>query len=440
MLNLLLFVSTYFSSFIIALVHNHAFAFVIYQLVYFYNPLERWWGGSLPRLSYSLFTVMLMFAVLVLGYKTYKKNRLLSPPQFKWFYIIVALYGSANFYAVLPDLHYDAFINFLKLAIIISIAYKLCDSDSKLNLYLFGYIFGSWYISFLAYQVGRNSSARVEGIGTVDAPESNGIAAAIAPSLVLCLYFFWVTKRKALKIPFVIAGVFIANALVLINSRGAFLAASISISYFMFFMYFSSSQRRYQKTVAIFITMAGLAGFVYIADDTFFDRMSTMKTEDDPEIRTEVETGSTRIEFWKAAIEMSKDHPLGAGNRGFDAYAPYYIPQDVKTGTSRNRSVHSTWFEALTEIGYLGFFAFILMILSTFKATKHCKRYLLGIKDIDKYFKIIAIEASLVSFMVSMTFTNRMRAEILYWIILFSAIAYNIYVVNADKSLHKAND
>jgi len=39
----------------------------------------------------------------------------------------------------------------------------------------------------------------------------------------------------------------------------------------------------------------------------------------------------------------------------------------------------------------------------------------------------------LISFLVTATFMNRFRAEALYWIILYTACAYNIYVLTGKN-------
>jgi O-antigen ligase len=152
------------------------------------------------------------------------------------------------------------------------------------------------------------------------------------------------------------------------------------------------------------------------------------------EVAVEQESGSTRFIYWMSAWEMAKDYPAGKGVRGFDYYAPDYIPEYVDTGFSRNRSVHSTWFEALTEIGYLGLLLFVLMLYSTFKSTRVCISNLKEKGDFENYFKLITFEAALLSFIVSMTFLNRFRAEILYWLILYTACAYNIYAIKPSES------
>ncbi len=428
MINTLLFLIVYASGFIFTIIANPVYSFVLYETVYFFSPGQRWWSYNIPGISYSFYTVMLMFfAVIILYRKHHHKNKLLSAPQFKWIYLLVFLYNITYFYAVLPEGHFTAAINFLKLGVIISLAYKLIDSSRKLDYAIWGYIFGSWYISFLTWQTGRNSGDRVEGIGTVDSPDANGIAAAIAPSLVFCLFYFWTQKSKYSKLVFAFAGIFVANALVLINSRGAFLAAALGILFFMYYMYFSSFQQKFQKATALWISIIGLTGAIYLADESFTSRIMTIQHA---EILEEEETGATRIIFWMTALDIARDYPFGSGYLGFDYYAPEYLP-DIDTGFSRNRSVHSTWFEALTEIGYLGLVLLLLMIYSSYITTRKCLRRLKEDKDIENYFKIIALQAACFSYLIAMSFMNRFRAEILYWLILYTACAYNIYVLKS---------
>ena len=134
MFQTLLFLSVYALGFVFAIVVNPVYSFVLYEAVYFFSPLERWWSYSIPTLRYSLFTVLLMFLALVLkNVKSQSQNQLLAAPQFKWVYLLVTLYGIAWFYSVYPDQHLTAAINFFKLAIIISVAYKLIDTPSNLD-------------------------------------------------------------------------------------------------------------------------------------------------------------------------------------------------------------------------------------------------------------------------------------------------------------------
>jgi O-antigen ligase len=426
-----MFLSTFLGGAILTFASTPVYAFALYQAVYFFYPQNRWWGGMVPDLSYSFYTVVLMALGLLTCFKDAQKNRLLAAPQMRWFYLITVLFVTTSFSAVYPIFHDDAMINFIKLAIIMSIAYKLIMGERELDIALWGYIFGSWYISFVAFQVGRNAGDRVEGIGAVDSPDANGTAASIAPALVLAFYYFWSTNNKIAKVALAIAGVFIANAIVLINSRGAFLGVAISMIYFVYHMYFSKFQRKNQKVTVVALAIFGLIGASVLMDASFIERMSTIKTE---QVSESEESGATRTVFWKAAWDMAKDHPMGVGVAGFQFYAPVYISDNVATGQSRNRAVHSTWFEALSELGYPGFIALIAMIVSCFITMSKTRKVLRDRNQIDEYFKIRAIEGALLAFIIAMTFLNRLRADVLYWCVLYSACAYNIYVLKRYES------
>ncbi len=432
MLNVLLFLATYFGGLFASFRFYPIFAFVVYQAVYFYNPETRWWGPSIPNISYSYYSVVCMIGLFLLNRKNLNSSNVLAIPQLRWAWLLMLLYGLAYFLSPIPSLHYEAWVFYFKMILTITIAFKLCDSKEKLNYILYGYIYGAWYISFYIYQVGRNSGGRVEQVGTVDSPDANGLAAAIAPSLVLCLYYFWVTHNKLAKAAFAIAGVFIANAIVLINSRGAFLAVAVSSLVFMYFMFTSSFQRKYQKGTAVLLLVAGIGGGLYLADDAFIERMYTLTEQ--TEVQENKETGATRMVFWGAAWDMAKDYPLGKGLRGFNLYGSSYIPENVNTGKKRTRTVHSTWFETLTEVGYLGFLMLIMMVWACYRTTQKCKAYLKEHGQVDDYFKVIAIQCSLLAFIVSMTFLNRMRAEVFYWCILFTACAYQVFYLNYVKN------
>lgn len=408
---------------------NPAASYFLYQLVYFLNPSDRWWGNLIPSFGYSFYTAILMLALYFFSYNKLNKNVFLKVPPSKWNILVVLSYILASFYAYDTQGHIEASFNFFKTLIIVFLAFKLVNNVKNLNLALLTNIGGSAYIGLLAFQIGRNSGDRIEGIGTTDAPDANGIAAAMAPSLLLASYYLWIKTTRNVKIFVAIAAVFIANGLVLINSRGAFLATALGSLYFFCFLLFSKMQRPRQRQSAIAFAFLALLAGAYLADETFFARMETILEE--KEVDYSQESGSTRIEFWKAAVRFSMDHPFGKGFRAFDIAAPYYLPEDLNTGASRNRSVHSTWFETLTEIGYHGLIFVLILIISTFRMTSKTRKHLSKAQDYDAYFKVVALEAGLLTIIIAMSFLNRLRAELFYWSLLYCYCAYNIYYLQA---------
>lgn len=432
MISVLLFYCTIISGVILSFRTALVFAFCVYQALYFYNPETRWWGNLVPNISYSFFVVLFMLSLVIFNLGKLKKNSISYAKPLLWAYLLCFIYSITYFYAIAQQYHYTFMVYFIKLLVIMTLAYKLASDRKDFSYMLYGYIWGAWYVSFYVWQIGRNSGNRVEGVGLVDSPDANGLAAAIAPAIVLCVYYFWIKTDKVQKGLFALAGVFIANAIVLINSRGAFLGVAASVLFFMYYMYTSSFQRKNQKKMAVFIVVAGLNGGLYLADDDFINRILGIGAE--VEKSETQESGATRMIFWQAAWDMAKDHPFGGGYRTFNYYSPAYIPEGIDTGNSRSRSVHSTWFETLTEVGYLGLLAFVAMLISSWRCINKVKVYLKENNEVDEYFKMIAVQSSLIAFLIAMTFLNRMRAEILYWLVMFCSVAYNVYYVKAKKN------
>ena len=354
-MQLLLFIICYFGSIISAFVYHRAYAFVAYLIIYFAYPhgSNRWWSYSLPGLPYSFITSMLMIAVYLMNFQKSNKNKLLAAPQMVCAWILGAYYYFVNLIAINPELHMKFSISFLKTLLTISVAYKLIDTKKMLNTILFSYIGGTAFVGLLVTQVGRNAAGgRVAGVGFIDSPDTNVVAAIVTPAAILALYWFWVDSRMKIRVSMVVAGAFITNSLVLINSRGAFLGIIAGSAYFMYSLYFSKFRRKGQRMNVIILTIIGLIAAFSVIDESAIARFYTIS--EDAEVDRDQQGGGTRLFFWVAAYEMSKDYPFGMGKQGFNRFSDEYLPQDLDTGGSRSRSVHSTWFQTLNDLSALG--------------------------------------------------------------------------------------
>ena len=423
----LFFLAIFFGGIFSAFIVTPAASFIVYQLVYFLNPDVRWWSASIPGIRYSFIAVIVMIFVLTIRYKEltaaahWKKQ-----PVFKWMAALLIYYFVALSFAVVPDIHKQFTIDFAKLILIVFVAYKVVNTEKALDACLWAYVIGATYVGYLAREVGRDGQGRVEGIGMVDTGgDSNGTAAAMVPALIILIYFAWLGNKKT-KLFAAFCGAFIANGIVLINSRGAFLGAVSGALFFLLYMVFSKYQRKGQRATAVVIILCSFAGTLYVADDLFWSRMETIKQVEDGSA-----SGSHRVEFWMATFDVLKDYPLGVGIQGFVELSPNYLPEHYFEGRKVGKAVHSTWFSILAELGYIGLFIFVFMILSTFKLSKRTKIEIIKIGNYDSYFKVLALEGALISFLVAGSFIDRGRAEVLYWLILFIAIAANIYFSQA---------
>lgn len=426
----IVFILTFVGCLLGALFVDGVWAFYIYQLVYFLNPANRWWGSSLPELSYSFITVAFMFTGLMLRYKDTSYIKYTDLPLSKWIAGIWVMYIFMYLFALSPADHQRALIEFTKLILIVAVAYKLINTSKKLDWALWAYVLGATYIGYVATSTGRNRGDRLEGIGTIDSPDSNGTAAIMVPALIFLLYYVWLGKNKYVKALAILCGALITNGLVLINSRGSFLAVIIGAAVFVFYMLFSKFQRAGQRATAIFLVVAGLGGAMYVTDELFWERMRTLEEVSDEEGDR---GGAHRMEFWFASFDILSDYPLGVGVRGYNMVSSRYIDPALTKGGVARKSVHSTWFQGLTEVGWQGFILFVGLLYSCYRLSKKTKLHLVDAGNSNEYFKIVAIETALFSFLIAATFINKFRSELLYWLILFLACGANIYYLQDKK-------
>lgn len=429
----LVFIFLFVMGLISAFVMSPAASFLVYQLVYLVNPDIRWWAASIPGVQYSFIAAVLMLFMLSVKYNELSIHASWKQqPIFKWILLLLLMYVLMISIAIVPEVHKGFTYDFAKLVVIIFVAYKLINTERALDASLWTYIVGVTYIGYVAYSVGRDWQGRVEGIGMIDTGgDGNMTAAAMVPALVILTYMAWI-GNKWIKVLAVICGAFIANGIVLINSRGAFLGALAGISFFIFYMIFSRYQRKGQRGTAIVIILLGLVGTIYVTDEAFWLRMGTIEAVDDG-----AKSGSHRIEFWMATLDVLNDYPLGVGIQGFIELSPNYLPEHYFEGRTTGKAVHSTWFQVLGEVGWLGLGFMLALLVSTFKMSKKTKQYLIRNEDYNGYFKMLALEGALLSFLVAASFINRARAEMLYWLILFIAIASNIYYLRFTEPKRK---
>lgn len=426
----LLFVLVYFSGLVMSLFRGAHWAFYIYQLVYFLNPEKRWWSAGLPLSKYSLITVVFLFLAYIFHRKkfNYSVNEFRKLPQFKWVILLMICYGFVYFSAVSKGLHFDALVEFIKLFIVIGIAYKVLDTRQKLEYSIYALIVGIAYLGFVTYSMGRDEYGRIGRFGMIDAPDANVAAAAMIAALPFLIFYFWRGSIKT-KIIMAIFGGIIVNGLVLANSRGAFVGGSIGVVYFVWEMLRSKFNVKFQRVITIFLIVCGLISLAIVIDASFVERMSTLS-----DVSDERRSGSGRMVFWLLTFDVLKEYPFGTGAYGYELLSPNYVPAEYFDQGKSVKAVHSIWFQALAEISYIGFFFFMMLIYTSYRALKKVRRHYWETGDVYGYYFTHAILSSYIGVLAASSFINQFRTQIVYWIVLFAACIYNIAILKKNDS------
>jgi O-antigen ligase len=145
----------------------------------------------------------------------------------------------------------------------------------------------------------------------------------------------WVRAGYRMAAPLALAG------LVATYSRGGFLAVSGStLAYLML------SRRRLIGVAAVVLGLAVLQ--IRAVLQTYVERLSTIAADDEERDAS----AESRLHFWRVAVRMASDHPLGVGLKNYPYEYDRYDDTDGLYGTQR--AVHSSHFEVLAETGWVG--------------------------------------------------------------------------------------
>lgn len=186
--------------------------------------------------------------------------------------------------------------------------------------------------------------------------DSNGYALGIAmivPMLFAAaqnLSHQYLTHR-VIRLGFFVAVPLSAFGVVGLFSRGGFLSLAAGVLTMAWL-----HRRRFAALAMVLIL--GLLGFAFAPiPESYFERVETIRTYD--------EVGETsaigRLHYWRVALNVALDRPLGVGLRSFEAAYDRYDFSNGEFG--RERAVHNSYLQVLAEIGFQGFLVYMLMLV-----------------------------------------------------------------------------
>ena len=146
---------------------------------------------------------------------------------------------------------------------------------------------------------------------------------------------------------------------------------------------------------------------------TYWNRMDTIDAKQEERDAS----AEGRVHFWQVAVLIANANPiLGIGH---NAYNAAYDQYDFSRGQyGGNRSVHSAWFGVLAELGYSGLMVFVMAIVLAFFACRRTRKVAATLPDGWNLLQYsLALECSLVAFMVGGSFVIFQYNEIIWHVI-----------------------
>jgi probable O-glycosylation ligase (exosortase A-associated) len=320
----------------------------------YFRPEEWLWSDTLQRVPLSF-----IIASYVILEWLISKNRFIFNSRI----FILVLFSLQALISTLfsPYLDYSwpYYIEFLKLFIICYMMFVLIDDFQKFRLLLLIIVLSlgleaakqGWY--YLLTKPGWPNVNPLPFLG-----DNNGVAVGML-MLVPTIALLAQTTSRAWARPFywlILTGVLYRA--ISTFSRGGFIACTL-----MALLFWLHSSRR----VRLLLVIIPIAVMVSVSlPQSFWERMRTITTYHEDEDASAL----GRLHYWKVASLIAQDHPLlGVGVNAFNAAYDTYDYSEGKYGSSR--SVHSSFFGIVAELGYLGLSLYLLILCLAFMSCQH---------------------------------------------------------------------
>jgi len=180
--------------------------------------------------------------------------------------------------------------------------------------------------------------------------DNNDFGLGLILILPLLFYHWHLATNKYVRRGLMLMGFLVSVAVLLTYSRGALVGACAMGTVFWL--------RSRAKFVTGFLILAIAVSVYAFAPSAWFERMGTIETfEADG-------SAMSRIHLWKVSLRIAELHPVTGG--GFRVTFNPVVTNDMLRGTdlprlTLPRAVHSIYFDALSEHGWVGLALFLMI-------------------------------------------------------------------------------
>ncbi len=406
-LTTILYLALFFGSIFGSIFYHPMVGLLAYLATYNINPIEQWWRTGLP-IWIMRYALILGVATLLGGIIHHNKLKFKSLIEAQEILLLayVAVIGTSVFLGLYnPKPEYN-FIKMAKVAMMLMMASHLVTTLKRYELMLLFLILLGLYLGVKIYNApayfftqGRFQS----GIGGSDFSDGNVLSGHFV--MLLPLLGIMLMKGKWLMKGFcTLSAAFMVNGIILIKSRASFLALVICVPFAMLL-----STKVGRKKILPYLLL-GLIGGAVLLDPGYLLRMKTINTETQEMDRAEV----SRIDFWKVAIRMAFDYPLGIGEGNFTNYIGNYAPEWA------GRDTHNTYLRCLAELGFPGLLVLLLLIVNAFRMLSRISAKAESLENKQSYFwHIYGLRLALIGYLIVVNFISTTYVEDMFWLLMF---------------------
>ena len=340
-----------------------------YVAVFYLHPPSRWWGGALPDIRWSLVAAAVtLIALFAHRAKLDKKSDVAIShrgiKQVFYFFFLYVFWMWVQLLFVDAPRHTEGVVLFSKYLLLCFLIYALLKDESDFRGFCIAHLIGCAFFGYLVWQA--PDAGRLEGVGGPGVNDANSLGMHLGTGLFFGAFLLLTTKGYLRWI--VLASIpLILNGIIQTETRGAVIGVVLG-GIFTTFLKPKSVNRRYYA-----LAMVALCGVIFLANETFIERVASVKAAVDTE-REWDNSAMSRIEVAKAQLRMFSDNPLGVGHQGTAYLSREYLDARWLASNSGTRASHNTVMSVLVDQGLPGILIFLMILLSILSTLLKLKR------------------------------------------------------------------
>ena len=345
--------------------------------------------------------------VLYLGSSLYR-NKFSRWPAEVWLLALMVIgmcFGSASS-QYNAEASWDLTSQYAKYWVFFVLFIQMMDSEKKIAQFHWVMVVSAAWLVYRCWDLRGTTGARFENLGGGTVQDSNHFAAALVLLFPFVLHKI-LDKRKGIAIGAAILSFGVLASIVISGSRGG------ALGFIALALFGAVTLKQHRKKIIVGIAVLGVAG-LFIASESQIERLSTIMSATHQEQRDE--SAQLRIDFWKLAGELFREHPVfGVGPNNFVYFSGPRV-ENLPPGKP-GHVTHSIWFELISERGLFGAVPFAIMLFRFFRNSRRiAAQYIArGQPEMAQYVQVPML--GLAAFLVSATFLDRLVYEPIYWCI-----------------------
>lgn len=407
---------------LLALKHPH-YGIYLWAWLSYMNPHMLTWGFAYGMPFAFITAIVTMSAYLI----SKEPKRLPWTPETILLIIYLGWVTITTIYAFYPTLAWTYWERVLKIQVMTLVTAMLITDRKRLHglVWVIALSFAFYGVKGGIFTIAKGGVNHVMGPPTTFIAGNNEMGLALIMTIPLLRYLHLQTQNKLIRLGLATAMILTGLSAIGTQSRGALLAAAAMGGLLWL-------KSRSKMTTAIYI-IAVVGLIAAIMPQQYWDRMNTIRTYEQDD------SAMGRINAWYTALNIAKDRITGGGFEAFKAptfqlYAPE--PENV-------HDVHSIYFQAMGEQGFIGFGLFMLIGLSAWRTGRLVIRECQNDPGRKWAADLAAMtQVSLIGYATGGAFLGLSYFDYPYDLVIILVLTHQIAVKNAwsTKELPKAPD